>query len=32
MNLKECDFASLVKDCKEIKEKVQYKDVFERGY
>ena len=26
MNLKDYDFASLVKDCKEINEKIQYKD------
>lgn len=32
MNLKDYDFASLVKDCKEINEKIQYKDVFECGY
>lgn len=32
MYLKEYDFASLVKDCKEIREKIQYKDVFECGY
>ena len=32
MNLKEYDFTSLVKECKEIREKIQYKDIFEFGY
>ena len=32
MNLKEYDFTSLVKKCKEIREKIQYKDIFKFGY
>ena len=32
MNIKDYDFAGLIKDCKEIREKIQYKDVFECGY
>ena len=30
MNLKEYDFTSLVKECKEIREKIQYKDCCRR--
>lgn len=32
MNEKDYDFAGLVKKCKEIREKVQYRDLFENGY
>lgn len=32
MNLKEYDFTSLIKECEEIREKIQYKDIFEFGY
>ena len=32
MNEKDYDFAGLVKKCKEIREKVQYRDLFEKGY
>ena len=32
MNIKDNDFAGLVKECKVIREKVKYKNVFESGY
>ncbi len=32
MNIKEDSFASLAKECRVIREKVKYKNVFENGY
>ncbi|MBR6849501.1 MAG: hypothetical protein IKM88_04615 [Lachnospiraceae bacterium] len=32
MNIKEDSFAGLAKECKVIREKVKYKNVFENGY